>query len=64
QRHAFTLQNPFPNGNKVGTIIKLYSGTIRNLTSRALEVWSMLVGFRRAFLEREDLMELETDSPE
>lgn len=67
--HAFTLDHPMPNGNdsgigivvrdRKGTIIKMYSGTIRDLTKRGNELWVMLIGLKGAFLEDEHMVELE-----
>lgn len=45
------------------TIVKMYSGSIRTLTIIGNELWSMVVGQRGAFLEQEDMIELETDNP-
>ena len=70
--HAFTLDNRLPNGNdsgigivirdRKGTIIRMYSGTIRNLTRRANELWALLVSLKGAFLENEECVELESDN--
>lgn len=46
-----------------GTIIRMYSGTIRNFTLRANELWPMLIGSQGAFFEQENRVELETDIP-
>lgn len=46
----------------MGTIVKMYSGTIRNRTRRGNEFWSLIVGLRGAFLEGEDMVILETDN--
>ncbi|KAL1811943.1 hypothetical protein ACET3Z_022008 [Daucus carota] len=72
--HAFTLDVALPNGNdsgigivlrdRKGTIIKMYYGTIRNLTMRANELWALLVGLKGAFIEQENMVELETDNGE
>ena len=66
------LDNRLPNGNdsgigivirdRKGTIIRMYSGTIRNLTRRANEFWALLVGLKGAFLENEECVELEFDN--
>lgn len=47
-----------------GTIIKMYSGTIRNLTPRDLKLCSMLMGLRGFFFERVCKIELEIDRQE
>ena len=47
-----------------GAILRMYSGTIRNLTPRANELWPMLVGLQGAFFEHENRVELETDNEE
>lgn len=70
--HALTLPEPYPNGNDSGigimvrdhevTIILMVSGTIRNLTERANELWALLVGLKMAFVENEDKVELEPDN--
>ncbi|KAL1817929.1 hypothetical protein ACET3Z_020503 [Daucus carota] len=72
--HAFTRDVALPNGNdsgigivlrdRKGTIIKMYYGTIRNLTTRANELWALLVGLKGAFIEQENMVELETDNGE
>ncbi|WOG91988.1 hypothetical protein DCAR_0311244 [Daucus carota subsp. sativus] len=70
--HAFTLPEPYPNGNDScirimirdhkGTIIVMVYGTIRNLTERANELWAILAGLKMAFLEGEEKVELESDN--
>lgn len=70
--HAVSLAHRLPNGNDfgigvvirdhMGTIVKMYSGTIRNRTRRGNELWSLIVGLRGAFLEGEDMVILETDN--
>lgn len=72
--HALTLNHRLPNGNDSGirvvmrddrgTIIKMYSGSIRNLTMIGNELWSMVVGLREGFLEQEDRVELKNDKPD
>lgn len=72
--HAFTLNHQFPNGNDSwmgivlrdhkGAIIRMYLGTIRNLTPSANEMWPMLIGLQGAFFEQENRVELETDIAE
>ena len=72
--HAFTLSEPCPNGNDSGigivirdckgTNLRMYSGTIRNLTRRANELWAMLVWLKGAFIEDEHMVELESDNLE
>lgn len=67
--HAFTLANRLPNGNDSGigvvirdhrgTIVKMYSGTIRNRTRRGNELWSLVVGYGGAFVEGKNLVILE-----
>ena len=46
------------------TIIVMVSGTIRNLTESANELWALLVGLKMAFQENEDKVELEPDNHE
>lgn len=70
--HAFTLDIPClmkmiqASGvvlrDDHGTIIKMYSGTIRNLTRRANDLWEMLVGLKAAFLEDQNRVELASDN--
>lgn len=70
--HAFTLDHPMPNGNdsgieivlrnRKGTIIKMYSGTIMDLTKHGNELWAMLIELKGAFLENEHMVELESDN--
>lgn len=70
--HALTLDARLPNGNDsgigvvirdhLGTIVKMYSGTIRNRTRRCNELWSLVVGLRGAFPEEENLVILETEN--
>lgn len=72
--HALFVAHRLPNGNDSGigvvirdhrdTIIKMYSGTIRNRTKRGNELGSLIVGLRGDFLEIEDLIILETNNPE
>lgn len=72
--HGHSRRNMLPNGNTTGigvvirdhrgTILKMYSGTIRNLTPRASELWSFIIGLRGAFFENEHLIILETDNME
>ncbi|WOG92490.1 hypothetical protein DCAR_0311759 [Daucus carota subsp. sativus] len=40
----------------------MVSGTIRNLTERANELWALLAGLKMAFLEGEEKVELESDN--
>ena len=40
----------------------MYSGTIRNQTRRANELWALLVGLTGVFLENEECVELESDN--
>ncbi|KAL1811129.1 hypothetical protein ACET3Z_021194 [Daucus carota] len=47
-----------------GTILRMYSGTIRNLNRRANELWAMLVGLKGAFIKDEHMVELESDNHE
>lgn len=58
--HAYTLDHQLPNGNDsgmgivlrdhIGAVIRMYTGTISNLTPRANELWPMLIGLQGAFL--------------
>ena len=48
--------------DRKGTILRMYSGTIGNLTKRANELWAMLVGLKGAFIGDEHMVELETDN--
>lgn len=71
---AFTFGHQLPNGNNLGmgivirdhrgTIIKMYSKKIRNLTPRAFELWSILNGIRGSFSEKANMIEFESDSPD
>lgn len=63
-----------PNGNNSGlgivmrdhkgSIVLMVSGTIRGVTERANELWTMLIGLRCAFYENENKMQIETDNDE
>lgn len=60
--HALTLNRRLPNGNELrddmGTIIKMYSGKVRDLTIIGNDLWSIVVGLREIILEQEDRVEL------
>lgn len=45
-------------------VIKMYAGTIRNLTEMGNEIWAMLAGFKSVFTKNENKVELESDNHE
>lgn len=59
----------FKSSDRVGversreeTIIKTYSGNIRNLTTRGNELWALLMRLNGTFMEDENKVELESDN--
>lgn len=50
--------------NHRGYIIKMYYGTIHNRAKKGNGLWSIIFDLRGAFLVGENLVILESDSPE
>lgn len=72
--HAMSLPHPLPNGNNSGIgivirddqgkMVKIVSGSIRNLTVRGSELWAMLAGVRSGFYANKKNIQLESDNDE
>lgn len=70
--YGTSFDNPLPNGNKNGigvvlrtsggNMINCIAGIILNLTLIACQVWAILIGLRRAFIEGVKNVILETDN--
>lgn len=68
--HGTSFDNPLPNGNRNGigvvlrtsggNMINCIAGIIPNLTLIACQVWAILIGLRRAFIEGVKNVILET----
>lgn len=72
--HDVSFRERLENGNDSGlgvvlrdhrgAILKMYSGSIRDITKIGNELWSFVIGLRGALFEDENLIILETDNAE
>lgn len=72
--HGESFPTPLPNGktNGIGVVLRTSAGnlvnyiacTIPNLTTMANQLWAILVGLRRTYIEQAKYIILETDNLE
>lgn len=72
--HGESFHAPMPNGNtngigvvlrtSAGNLVNCITGTILNLSPLVNQLWAILIGLRKAFVERATNIILETDNVE
>ncbi|KAK1377414.1 hypothetical protein POM88_024158 [Heracleum sosnowskyi] len=72
--HGYFSEEPFPNGNRSGIgvvirdhrrrLLRLFAGSLGIENGRVNEHYAMFEGLIRAYLDKKDIVELETDNTE